>query len=464
MPHIMNNKKEKRNYFFILVAVIAAFAGILFGYDTGVISGAILFIKYQFHLTPFTNGLVVSAVLFGALLGAIISGRMADHFGRKRLLVVVSLIFIFGSLTTAMAQSVLTLIVGRIVIGFAIGISSYTAPLYISEIAPSKHRGALVSLNQLTITIGILLSYLVDYYFAAVGNWRMMLAMGAIPASCLFLGMLMLPDSPRWMIAKAKFNKALEVLRRIRQSDEHAQQEFLTIQDSVKQHNDNWRVLFTRTLRPTLIVGVGLAVLQQVTGINTIIYYAPTIFQMAGFHSAVSAILATIGVGIVFVLFTVIALPLIDILGRRPLLFIGLIGMAICLGGMSLVFSPWIHGEFVSKLALASMLFYIASFAISLGPIMWLMIAEIYPLRIRGFGASLATCVNWGSNMLVAMTFLTLINALGPSVTFIVYLVISLLGIYFIDRYIPETKGVTLEQIEKNLYDGLPARELGLMN
>lgn len=453
--------QQKHNYFFIWVATIAAFAGILFGYDTGVISGAILFIKTQFHLTPLTNGLVVSAVLFGALWGAIVSGRMADHFGRKRLLIAVSLIFIFGSIGTALAQNMLTLVIGRIIIGIAIGISSYTAPLYISEIAPAKHRGALVSLNQLTITIGILLSYLIDYYFAQAGNWRMMLAMGVVPASCLFLGMLFLPDSPRWMIAKAKFNKALHILRRIRHSEVHVQMEFQAIQESVKQSQDNWRALFSKALRPTLVIGVGLAVLQQVTGINTIIYYAPTIFQMAGFHSAVSAILATIGVGIVFVLFTVIALPLIDIVGRRPLLFIGLIGMALCLGGMALVFSPWLHGAFVSKLALTCMLLYIASFAISLGPIMWLMIAEIYPLRIRGFGASLATCANWGSNMIVALTFLTLINHLGPSWTFIVYLVISIAGIYFVDRFIPETKGISLEQIEKNLYQGLPARELG---
>lgn len=458
----MNKNNSGNKHFYIIIAVLAAFAGILFGYDTGVVSGAILFINDEFHLSAQTNGLVVSSVLFGALLGAILSGRLADHLGRKKLLLIDALIFIFGTFATAISGTIGFIIVGRIIVGIAIGIASYVAPLYISEISPAKYRGGLVSLNQLAITIGILISYIVDYYFAPHAQWRWMFAAGIVPAVIFFIGIMFLPDSPRWIAGKGHAQKALAVLQKIYNDKNQAQQELEAIQKTVNQHeSSHWKILFSPFIRSTLTIGIGLAILQQVTGINTIIYYAPTIFKMAGFASATTAILATMGVGLVFVLFSIIALPLMDTLGRRPLLLIGLAGMAISLLAFSLAFKSPEHSDILKWVSMSSMVIYIACFGFSLGPIMWLMISEIYPLKVRGLGCSLATAANWGSNMLVAYTFLSMVQTLGPSGTFFIYFLISLFGMAFIYLLVPETKHVTLEQIETSLQAGFTFRKLG---
>lgn len=455
---------DQNKHFYIIIAVLAAFAGILFGYDTGVVSGAILFINDEFHLSAQTNGLVVSSVLFGALLGAILSGYLADHLGRKKLLLIDAFIFIAGTVATAISGTISLIIAGRIVVGIAIGIASYVAPLYISEISPAKYRGGLVSLNQLAITIGILLSYIVDYFFAPHAQWRFMFAAGVIPAIIFFIGMLFLPDSPRWIASKGHAQKALAVLQKIYNDKNQAQQELAAIQKTFNQQESNhWKILFSPFIRTTLTIGIGLAILQQVTGINTIIYYAPTIFKMAGFASAATAILATMGVGVVFVLSSIIALPLMDTLGRRPLLLIGLAGMAISLLALGIAFQSPDHSDILKWVSMSSMVIYIACFGFSLGPIMWLMISEIYPLKVRGLGSSLATAANWGSNMLVAYTFLSMVEVLGPSGTFLIYFVISLFGLAFIYFLVPETKHVTLEQIETNLQAGFTFRKLGLI-
>jgi sugar porter (SP) family MFS transporter len=452
-------QKTPLSFFVVLTASIAAIAGVLFGFDTGVISGAILFIKTEFHLTPLMNGAVVSAVLFGALLGSMISGYFADYFGRRMLLIITALIFVVGTLLSATAPSVLILMLSRGVVGFAIGIASFTTPLYISEIAPPRFRGALVSLNQLAITIGILVSYGVDTYFAEAQNWRWMLGVGVVPAVILFCGMFFLPRSPRWMVLKGNKEAARKVLSDIR-GIKDVSAELDEIQDSI-QEKPNWRMLFRHWLMPALVIGVGLAFFQQCTGINTIIYYAPTIFQLAGFHSATIAILATAGVGVVNVLFTILALFLIDSWGRRPLLLIGLTGMCVSLVILSISFYVGGDSELLKWLALGSMVIYIACFAMSLGPIMWLVISEIFPLEVRGIGSSLAVSACWGFNLIVAVSFLTLINALGPSGTFLIFAVFSIAAIVFVHRLVPETKGVSLEHIETNLRAGIPSRDLG---
>jgi sugar porter (SP) family MFS transporter len=444
------------------MAFIAALSGILFGYDTGVMSGAILFIQEEYSLTAGMNGIVMSAVLLGALLGAIVSGRLTDHFGRKKLLLIVACIFIFGSLATAIATSIPFLAIGRVVVGIAIGIASYTAPLYISEISPQHQRGALVALNQLAITIGILVSYVVDYGFAYHGEWRWMLGLGAVPGILLFLGMLYLPDSPRWLLTKGHEKLARSILQKIRGPKAHIATEFQSIKKTIQSEPLDWTFVFSHHVRPVLWIGFGLAFIQQVTGINTILYYAPTILQMAGFGSSTTSILATMGIGASLVIFTIIALPLIDFVGRRPLLIWGLIGMAISLGALSFLFRFGNHIDpSLHWMALICMLIYIACFSFSLGPIMWLMIAEIYPLKIRGVGASLATCMNWASNLLVTVTFLKLIEIFGASGTFALYMALSIVSILFVYWLVPETKGVSLEQIEANLFSGKQWRKLG---
>jgi len=459
---------HNHRYYFIFIASVAALAGILFGFDTGVISGAILFINQHFQLSHELTSVVVSMVLLGALLGAFFSGRVTDIYGRKYMLLFDALLFIVGTLITAFATTVTILIIGRLLVGIAIGIASYTAPIYIAEISPAEHRGALVSLNQLSVTLGIFMSYIVDYCFSFMTHdqWRWMLGFGVIPATILFLGVLTLPFSPRWLVYKGRMELALTTLMRIRYGQTNdVRAELKNIEQSISHEHHSWKSLFSKKIRPTFYIAAGLAVIQQITGINTILYYAPTIFKMAGFAQSSGAILATMGVGAVFVLSTIAAIPFVDRLGRKPLLYTGMVIMAIGLAILSWSFhGNLLQSKTVITLAIASMMVYIIGFGISLGPIMWLTIAEIFPLSVRGLGSSLATCVNWGSNWLVAITFLGLIDLFNASGTFLIYCVITLLSLIFIYAYVPETKGTSLEQIEANLYRGLPARELGRKN
>ena len=284
--------------------------------------------------------------------------------------------------------------------------------------------------------------------------------MGVIPAIFLFFGLLFLPRSPRWMVSQGYYGKALEILHRLRGSLDLAEKELESIRATVTKERMEWKMLFSKTIRPVVIIGIGLAVLQQVTGINTILYYAPTILTMTGYQGATGAILATMGIGVVFVIFTVVSLPLIDRLGRRILLIAGLMGMAVGLLIMAYSFHTLQSSTIIHLLTLGGMLLYIASFAFSLGPIMWLMISEIYPLKVRGLGASLATCFNWLSNLIVAFTFLSIVQAIGVSTTFMIYFVMCLVSIVFVYFFVPETKGMTLEHFEANLLSGKKWRQL----
>src|SRR3990167_8692283 len=326
----------RANIFVIFIAAVAAIGGILFGFDTGVISGAILFIQKQYQLTPFENGLVVSSALIGAVIGAAVGGWFADRFGRKRLLMVASLIFIVGSLGSALAITIPHLVMSRGVLGFGVGVASFTAPLYISEVAPPRLRGALVSLNQLAITVGILSSYFIDAYFAAEEAWRWMLGVGVIPAAILFIGLLFLRYSPRWLCSVGRTKEAFDTLRRIRFTS-HVRAEFAGIRASLETES-TWRDMLKPWLLPAIWIGLGMGFFQQFSGINTVIYYAPTIFQFAGFDSKVVAILATSGIGAINVLVTIASLFLIDRVGRKPLLYIGMTMMTVCLFALSVSF------------------------------------------------------------------------------------------------------------------------------
>ena len=446
-------RPSEQNFFVYFVALIAALAGLLFGYDTGVISGAILFIKDEFHLTSIMEEIVVSAVLLGAIVGAAASGGVSDKIGRRQTIIWTAIFFAIGALGSAFAQNVIWLISCRVIIGVAIGVASFVAPLYISEVAPTEVRGALVSLNQLMITCGIVLSYVVDYAFSASDNWRWMFAFGAVPAIVLLVGMLFLPESPRWLLSQSLVKRARAILERIR-NKENVDKELEVINKTLKQKAGGWGELLEPWIRPALIVGIGLAFIQQATGINTVIYYAPTIFEFAGFESAKVSILATAGVGIVNVLMTIVAIWLLDRLGRRPLLFTGLIGMILSLTVLGFAFRvPSLSGS-LKWITVAGLACYIASFAISLGPIFWLIIAEIYPLRIRGRAMSIATVANWTFNIIVALTFLTMADKLGRSSAFWLYALVAIAGLVFSYFYVPETKGRTLEEIEESLRSG----------
>jgi SP family galactose:H+ symporter-like MFS transporter len=443
-----------------LVAALSALGGMLFGYDTGVISGAILFIRQDFALSDFTVGLVVSAVLIGAVIGAAIGGDISDHFGRRKVIIAAAVIFALGAVSTATVPNVNLLILGRIAVGIAIGIASLVTPLYISEMSPPRMRGSLVSLNQLAITIGIVVSYLVDFSLAAFQGWRYMLGLAAIPAVVLGIGMLPLPDTPRWLINHDEADNARKVLKRI-QGKDNVEGEIKEIQDSLKKQRGGRAELFNPLVKPALVIGVSLAIFQQVTGINTVIYYAPTIFQFAGITSASSAILATVAVGVVNVILTIVAILLLDRVGRRPLLLIGLAGMTLSLTLLGAVFFLPSLLSSLGDLAVVGLMLYVASFAIGLGPVFWLLISEIYPLRVRGLAMSIASEANWGSNLIIALTFLTLVQVLGRSGTFWLYALVGIGAWIFAFLLVPETKGKTLEEIEEHWRKGLHPSEMG---
>ena len=436
--------------FVYFAAAFAALGGLLFGYDTGVISGAVIFIKKDFLLATFPQELVVSVVLAGAAIGALTGGRLADRFGRRRMLLVTSVIFIAGAIICAVAPSLTVLVVGRAVVGIGIGLACTTVPVYISEVSPANARGWQVSLFQLAITIGILAAYLVDYAFAESAAWRWMLGLAAVPGAILGLSMLFMPESPRWLAERGDTNAAYIVLGRIRGTP-NVEKEMEEIRRSAESSHEQgrWSDLLAPAIRPALMIGIGLAIFQQITGINTVIYYAPTIIQSAGISSAAGAILATAGIGLVNVIMTIVSMRLIDRVGRRPLLLTGIAGMALCLGILGLAFRVLSANASLAWVAVVTLMAYVAFFAISLGPIFWLLIAEIYPLKIRGLAEGTAAGTNWIFNLLISITFLTLVELLGAGWTFWLYAGLAVASWFFSYYLVPETKGRTLEEIEQ---------------
>ena len=457
----LSDARLRGTRFVYIAAFFAALGGLLFGYDTGVISGALIFIKREFGLTTVAEEIVVSGVLFGATIGAIIGGKMADLFGRRRVLLVTAAIFGIGALASAVAPSPLILILSRVVLGAAIGLSSTTVPVYLSEVSPAHVRGWIVSLFQLAITAGIVAAYLTDYAFAGIGGWRWMLGLAVVPALVFGSGMFFLPETPRWLIRGGHHEIAHRVLVQIRGSED-VDLEINEIKNSLAQQiqRGHWTDLLHRHVRPALIVGLGLAVFQQITGINTVIYYAPRILQSAGFASTSGAILATTGVGVVNFAMTIVAMLLVDRVGRRPLLLFGIAGMIVTLAVLGLSFRISNQSANLTWIAVICLMGYVASFAISLGPIFWLLIAEIYPLRIRGLGEGTAATFNWGSNLIVSLTFLTLVEKLGASTTFLLYALASVASWLFAYYLVPETKGRTLEEIEAFWRAGYRSRQM----
>ncbi len=445
------------------ISAIAALAGLLFGFDTGIISGALLFIQQDFVLTTHMKELIVSSVLPGAMIGSLMSGRLTDSFGRRRLMLAVSALFITGTAIASFASQVNGILTGRLLIGVAIGIGSYTAPLYIAEISPSNLRGALVSLNQLAITLGILGSYLINYAFTSTENsWRWMFGIGLIPALLLAIGMIFLPESPRWLVMRNRDEAAKKILSRVRATAQEVSTELFDIKNSLQIKQATFREIFTPWILPVLFFGAMLGFIQQVTGINAIIYYAPTIFQMAGFHDASSSILATVGVGVVNVASTVVAIFLIDRLGRRPLLLSGLAGMFFSLLGVAWVFYQGAEAANVFRwIALGCTFTYIICFAFSLGAILWLVVSEIFPLEVRGAAMSIAVFSCWFWNYMVSSNFLSLLEKLGATTTFLLFAALCVFSFIFCYFKAPETRGVTLEQIENNIRKRLPLRAIG---
>ena len=430
----------------IRAAGVAALGGLLFGYDTGVISGALIFITDQFALSTLMQEIVVSVVLVGAMIGATATGYVADRFGRKRTLLAAGVVFAAGALASALAPEVWTLIASRFVVGLAIGLASVASPLYISEVAPPSIRGALVSLYQFAITIGIFAAFMVDLALAHWHEWHWMLGIGVFPAVVLIAGMLAMPESPRFLLKAGRDDEARAVLRTMA-ADGGWEAEERSIRAALAVREDARRSLAEGAVRRALGLGVALAVLQQLTGINTVIYYGPEIVRMSGIAGDRAALLANAAIGLVNVLATIIAIMFSDRIGRKPLLYAGVSGMCLALVTLGLALGSVTPDRAMGELAVVSLMAYVACFAFSLGPLVWVLISEIYPLRIRGFGMSVATLSNWAANFAVSLTFLSLLQHAGRTATFLIYAAICVVTLGVVRFAVPETKAQDLEAI-----------------
>ena len=442
-----------------IVAIIASLGGLLSGYDTGVISGALLFINETWVLPDTLQGFLVSSVLIGAVVGAATNGVLADIFGRKRIIMATALIFILGSIMCAFAPNVYILIISRVFVGFAVGIVNFVVPLYLSEISPKNMRGTLVSLYQWAITSGILFSYFINAVFAqAVYNWRWMLFAGVLPGVILLVGMCFMSDTPRWLISKNREDEAISVFKKI-EPDIDAENEIQDIKTTLNTEGQDKKFRFKKWMLMPFIVGIGIMFAQICTGINTIIYYAPTIFKTAGFDSNLTAIYATTGIGIVNFVMTIVAVFFTDRLGRKPLLYFGLTGVMLSLFalGTSFAFADTL-GANLKWVAVGSLVTYIICFAMSLGPIGWIIVSEVFPLKIRGVAMSICTVSNFAFNFFVVGSFPILLHRIGGAWTFWMFGVVSFLCIIFVYFFVPETKGISLEQIESNWRKGIMPR------
>lgn len=430
----------------VRIAILAGLGGLLFGYDTGVIGGVGPMIEHVFSLSDLGLETVVASVMGGAIVGAVSAGWITGRYGRRRAILLAAVLFGIGAVGSALAPEVVTLIAFRVIVGLGIGLTSVAVPMYISETSPPGKRGALVSLYQFAVTIGILAATLVDEAFSAWGNgWRWDLGIAFVAALVLGAGMLGAPESPRHLVQHGEIATARKVLASL-QPHVSADATIAEIQEQISvESRGSWRDLLAPSLRTVLMIGIVMAAVQQFAGINTVIYYDVDIFERAGITNVASAIWGAVAVAGVNVLATLIAIRYIDRVGRRPLLIIGLIGMAAGLVLLGVGFQ--LGGSLAGTISLLAMMLYIICFAFSLGPIVWVLISEIYPQTVRGPAMSVATTVNWASNLLVALTFLTLLDALGESGTFWLYAGICVLALLFVIAKVPETKGKSLEQI-----------------
>ena len=428
-----------------VVSFVAALGGLLFGFDTGVISGAIPFITKHFSLNAHQEGFAVSSLLVGCIIGAGFAGMLSDRFGRKKILIGAALFFMVSAILSALPRTMMELVFARFIGGLAVGVASMLSPMYIAEISPARIRGRLVSVNQFAIVGGILLSYFTNWLLVDTGaaNWRWMLFVETLPALMFFIGLLFIPESPRFLIKQGRHDAALAILKKVG-GRSHAELELSEIKVSLTLEEESFRELLRPGLRTLLLIGVLLAIFQQITGINIILYYAPKIFMEAGFGES-SALLASVIVGLTNMLCTIIAILTVDRLGRKPLLLIGLTGMGISLFLVGLAFHQSMVG---TSYVLIPIIAYVGFFAMSLGPVVWVLMSEIFPTKIRGRAMSIATMVLWISCFAVAQTFPLFLEKLGEK-TFFMYAIVSALAFIFVWSMVIETKGKSLEEIEK---------------
>ncbi|MFF7736318.1 sugar porter family MFS transporter [Streptomyces sp. NPDC007984] len=442
-----------------IITVIATFGGLLFGYDTGVINGALPYMTEDLGLTPVTEGMVTSSLLLGAALGAVTGGRLSDARGRRRAILLLAVLFFIGALGCTLAPTTAVMIVARFVLGLAVGGASVTVPVYLAEVSPAERRGALVTRNELMIVSGQLLAFTFNAIIARLGGesggvWRWMLVVATLPAVVLWFGMLMMPESPRWLASRSRFGEALAVLGQVR-SRARAEAELkevsaLAVKDE-QTRLGGWQDLrSTPWVRKLMFVGFGIAIVQQITGVNTIMYYGTQILTDAGF-AADSALTANIANGVISVLATFVGIWLLGRVPRRPMLMTGQVGTTLALlliGVFSLVLPS---GDPRAFAVLAMTVTFLAFQQGAISPVTWLMLSEIFPMRMRGFGMGVAAVVLWLTNFVIGLVFPSLVSGIGISSTFFLFVAAGVLSLAFVQRYVPETKGRTLESLEAEL-------------
>lgn len=449
----LNGHSDKPNMRYVtLVSIAAALGGLLFGFDTAVVSGAIGFLEDKFQLNDFQVGWAVSSLIIGCIVGAAASGWLSDGLGRKKVLIGAAILFIIASIGSAVPETFTGYIVARMIGGLGIGVISTLSPLYNAEIAPARYRGRLVAFNQFAIVSGIFLTYFVNSWLAGFGDdawdvstaWRWMFGIGAVPGLFYMAMLFIVPESPRWLIKQGRAEEALPVLIRIH-GEEAAKQEVREIKESFKEKKTPLRELFKPGLRFALFVGVVIAVLQQVTGINAILYYAPEILKETGAGTN-AALIQTILVGFINCAFTILSIWLIDKVGRKALLLVGTSIMAASLILIGFVFHS---GHSSGYLVLGLILVYVAAFAISLGPVVWVLLSEIFPSRVRGRATAIASMALWAADYVVSQSFPPLLKSVGPAGTYWIFGALALFTVLFTWKFVPETKGKSLEEMEE---------------
>ncbi|MDH6485453.1 sugar porter family MFS transporter [Streptomyces sp. SAI-127] len=442
-----------------VITIIATFGGLLFGYDTGVINGALPYMTDDLGLTAVTEGMVTSSLLLGAALGAVIGGRLSDARGRRRTILALAVLFFVGALGCTLAPTTAVMVVARFVLGLAVGGASVTVPVYLAEVSPAERRGALVTRNELMIVSGQLLAFTSNAVIARAGGesggvWRWMLVIATVPAVVLWFGMLVMPESPRWLASRTRFDEALEVLKQVR-SRQRAEAELAEVSAlAVKEEEQRlggWQDMkSTPWIRKLMFVGFGIAIVQQITGVNTIMYYGTQILTDAGF-AADSALTANIANGVISVLATFVGIWLLGRVPRRPMLMTGQTGTtaALLLIGVFSLVLPSGDGRAYAVLAMTVTFLAFQQGAIS--PVTWLMLSEIFPMRMRGFGMGVAAVVLWLTNFVIGLVFPSLVSGIGISNTFFLFVVAGVFSIVFVKRCVPETKGRTLETLEAEL-------------
>ncbi len=451
------NKKAIFNL--AIIAIAGSFGGLLAGYDMGIISGAQLFVSKQWQLSPEVLGWLVGAATFGCLLGVIINGFLADKLGRKKILGAIAIIYLCGSFLCSHSSDIHMLIASRVLNGIACGMANFIVPIYLSEIAPQKTRGFFVSLYQLSFTIGILVAYLTGYIFSSSENWRAMFMTGLVPAIVLLIAFFFLSESPRWLLLKGRDEEAKAVFEKI-EAEEDVQQRIHEIKETMKDDNKDEKISLQKWMMIPIIIGVGIMFAQICTGINVIICYAPKIFQMAGFADASSAMSISILIGVVNFLMTFVAMYLSDKVGRKPLLYSGaaIMGLSMLALAVSFYYGD-VLGVAQKWLAVAAIIGFICSFAYSLGPVAWILVSEIFPLKTRGFLMTFPTAANFIFNIIILSLFPVMITKLGEGATFGLFGIVCIFSLVFVYFMVPETKGISLEKIEENWKNGISPRK-----